>query len=87
MTHIIWYNVFTEAEDNPIKYWKTDPLQRRIKMTRELRQVIETVQLTDKVSGENVACKDCNCSVYTMASVAGSILLCIGIVAYGLICG
>ncbi len=56
-------------------------------MTRELRQVIETVQMTDKVSSENVACKECNCSVYTMASVAGSILLCIGIVVYGLICG
>ena len=56
-------------------------------MTRELRQVIETVQLTDKVSGENAACEECNCSVYTMASGAGSILLCIGIVAYGLICG
>jgi hypothetical protein len=63
------------------------PPKRRIKMTRELRQVIETVQLTDKVSCESAACKECNCSVYTMASVAGSILLCIGIVVYGLICG
>ena len=56
-------------------------------MTSELRQVIETVQATENVGCENIVSKDCNCSVYTMASVAGSILLCVGIVIYGLICG
>ena len=71
----------------PEKMQEKYPPKRRIKMTRELRQVIETIQMTDKVSSESAACEECNCSVYTMASVAGSILLCIGIVAYGLICG
>lgn len=80
--------MFTEAEENSAENaGKTIRKKRRIKMTRELRQVIETIQMTDKVSSESAACEECNCSVYTMASVAGSILLCIGIVAYGLICG
>ena len=28
-----------------------------------------------------------NCSVYTMAAVAGCLLLCLGIVVYALLCG
>ena len=31
--------------------------------------------------------EDCNCSGYTMAAVAGCLLLCLGIVVYALICG
>lgn len=35
--------------------------------------------------GAGIVSENCNCSVYTMASVAGCILLCIGIVIYALI--
>ena len=30
--------------------------------------------------------ENCNCSVYSMAAVAGCLLLCIGIVIYALLC-
>ena len=55
-------------------------------MTRELRQVIDTVDMTEKVNGEQLVCEDCNCSGYTMAAVAGCLLLCLGIIVYALLC-
>lgn len=55
-------------------------------MTRELRQVMDTVEITNKAESEQLVCEDCNCSVYTMATVAGCLLLCIGIVVYALLC-
>lgn len=45
-------------------------------MTRDYRQINE----------ENIIKENCNCSGYTMAAVAGCLLLCIGIVIYALIC-
>lgn len=56
-------------------------------MTGELRQVIENVKMTEEVSSENLVSENCNCSGYTMAAVAGSLLLCVGIVIYALFCG
>lgn len=35
--------------------------------------------------GSAIVSENCNCSVYTMASVAATILFCIGIVIYALI--
>ena len=46
-------------------------------MTKEFRQISE----------ENVklVTENCNCSGYTMAAVAGCLLLCLGIIIYALI--
>lgn len=46
-------------------------------MTREFRQIAE--------ENKNIVKENCNCSGYTMAAVAGCLLLCIGIVIYALI--
>ena len=47
-------------------------------MTGDLRQV--------KNEEMNILPENCNCSVYSMAAVAGCLLLCIGIVIYALLC-
>ena len=60
--------------------------EKEKKMTGELRQVIENVKMTEEVSSENLVSENCNCSGYTMASVAGCLLLCVGIVIYALFC-
>ncbi len=46
-------------------------------MTRDFRQITE--------ENTNIVKEDCNCSGYTMAAVAGCLLLCIGIILYALI--
>jgi hypothetical protein len=60
----------------------TSPKQRKfrkekIKMTRDYRRVNE-----DNMNPIN---ENCNCSPYTMATIAGCLLLCIGIIVYALI--
>lgn len=47
-------------------------------MTKEFRRASE--------DNMNIVKENCNCSGYTMAAVAGCLLLCIGIVIYALIC-
>lgn len=51
--------------------------KRSIKMTRDIRE--------NENENKN-SVKDCNCSAYTMATVAGCILLCLGIIIYALVC-
>lgn len=46
-------------------------------MTRDYRRVNE-----DNMNPIN---ENCNCSPYTMATIAGCLLLCIGIIVYALI--
>ena len=47
-------------------------------MTRDIRQ-IEKKEI-------GIIPENCNCSIYTMASVAGCLLLCVGIIVYALLC-
>lgn len=47
-------------------------------MTRDVRQ--------DVNENMNIVNEDCNCSGYTMAAVAGCLLLCLGIIVYALLC-
>lgn len=49
-------------------------------MTREIRRINDD-------SVKDIVTEDCKCSGYTMAAVAGCLLLCLGIVIYALICG
>ncbi len=61
-------------------------------MTRDLRQErkISRIERTDCNRVNNEADNNSQLSgssVYTMAAVAGCLLLCIGIVVYALICG
>lgn len=44
-------------------------------MTRDIRKDIEDIRLVTE---------NCNCSVYTMAAVAGCLLFCAGIIIYAL---
>lgn len=46
-------------------------------MTGDIRRMMEE---ENRILTEN-----CNCSVYTMAAVAGCLLLCVGIIIYALI--
>lgn len=52
-------------------------------MTGEIRRIRTTNSV--KENDENLVTENCNCSGYTMATVAACILLCIGIVVYALI--
>ena len=47
-------------------------------MTRDVRQ--------DVNENMNIVNENCNCSTYTMAAVAGCLLLCLGIIVYALLC-
>ena len=54
-------------------------LKEKIEMTRDMRNIGNEEM---RIVPENL-----NCSGYTMATVAGCLLLCIGIIIYALIAG
>ena len=76
MTQWLWYNIVTEekqASENSSQKGDT-------KMTGELRNVRDM-----RNEDMGIVCDKCNCSAYTMASVIGCVLLCVGIVIYALL--
>ena len=77
MIQWLCYNIGTEG-GNAIPT-QTSNIKEKIKMTRDMRDM----------RNENMGIdpENCNCSGYTMATVAGCILLCIGIVIYALLVG
>ena len=75
----MWYNVDTEEKQASEKLKSKGDT----KMTGELRNVRDIRDIRNEEMG--IACDKCNCSVYTMASVIGCVLLCVGIVVYALL--
>ena len=45
-----------------------------------------TVNMRERMDNEmKVTAENCNCSIFSMAAVAGCLLLCIGIIVYALL--
>lgn len=70
MIHIVWYNEVTKG--------KIQQRKGAIKMNGSMRR--SNYEIESRLMAE-----DCNFSAYSMAAVAGGILLCLGIVLYALI--
>ena len=91
MGHIVWYNKGAKERKNTKK-----TKGRKIKMNAEIRFDSNNVKFSREENAEKMndmqemkdmglVSEKCNCSVYSMVTVAGGVLMAIGTVIYSLI--
>ena len=81
MTHIVCYNKTTKGKQ------KTTVVDKNLEIlqTKRSKNMNGTMRRNQYELDSKLMAEDCNFSTYSMAAVAGGILLCIGIILYALL--